>query len=238
LVGRGLAIVRSGDFRVTAFDSSTGRRRWSYSRTLPPLTVRVDSEMVFAGDLIVGGFPGGRLVALTSAGIVRWDGAVSDPRGATEVERLNDVIGAPWVAPGDVCAASFQGRIACFDAVSGSQRWARDLSAGSGVGGDARNVYVASDRSALAAFARSGGASVWRQTKLENRRLSTPIALRRAIAAGDLQGWVHLLSPDSGELIGRVSVDSSAITVGPRPLGAGAVVQTQDGTVALIEIDN
>jgi len=93
LVGRGLVVVRSTDYRITALDASTGRRRWAYQRANVPLTLRSLTEMVYAGDLVIAGFPSGRLVALTAAnGAVRWDVAVSEPRGATEVERLADVV--------------------------------------------------------------------------------------------------------------------------------------------------
>jgi outer membrane protein assembly factor BamB len=236
LVGRGLVIVRGSDFRITAFDAETGRRRWSYQRATAPLTLRGPSEMAFAGDLVVAGYPGGRMVALTgSSGGVRWDVTVSEPRGATEVERLADVIGQPLVSVGDVCAASYQGRLACFEASNGGLRWARDLSAMSGPGGDDQRVFVVDAKSHLHAFSR-GGASAWVQQKLEKRELSTPLALRRAVVAGDFLGFLHFLSPEDGAFIGRLEL-GSAIRATPRAFGGGAVVQTQDGLVALVTIE-
>lgn len=237
LVGRGLVVVRGSDFRITAFDAETGRRRWAYQRANTPLTLRGASELAFAGDLVVAGFPGGRMVALASAtGAVRWDVTVSEPRGATEVERLADVMGQPLVASGDVCAASFQGRVACFDAGNGALRWARELSAMTGPGGDDQRIFVVDAKSHLHAFSRTAGASAWLQQKLERRELSTPLALRRAVVAGDFQGYVHLLSPDDGAFIGRVEL-GSAIVATPRASGGGAVVQTQDGVVALVTVE-
>lgn len=237
LVGRGLVVVRSSDLRITAFDAETGRRRWTYQRATTPLTLRGPSELAFAGDLLVAGFPAGRLVALTLAtGAVRWDVPVSEPRGATEVERLADVIGQPLVTGADVCAATFQGRLACFEAANGALRWARDLSAMSGPGGDADRVFVVDAKSHLHAYSRTAGASAWLQQKLERRELSTPLALRRAVVAGDFQGYLHLLSPDDGAFIGRVEL-GSAIVATPRAHGGGAVVQTEDGVVALVSIE-
>lgn len=237
LVGRGLVIVRASDFRVTAFDAESGRRRWTYQRAIPPLTLRGPSEMAFAGDLVVAGYPGGRLVALTSSsGVARWDVGVSEPRGATEVERLADVMGQPLYAAGDVCAASYQGRLACFEAANGALRWARDLSAMTGPGGDDQRLFVVDAKSHLHAYSRTAGASAWLQQKLERRELSTPLALRRAVVTGDLQGYVHFLSPDDGAFIGRVEL-GSAITATPRAFGGGAVVQTQAGVVAFINIE-
>jgi len=230
-------IVRASDFRVTAFDAETGRRRWTYQRATTPLTLRGPSEMAFAGEQVVAGFPGGRLVALASAsGAVRWDVSVSEPRGATEVERLADVMGQPLVAAGDVCAASYQGRLACFEAANGALRWARDLSAMSGPGGDDQRLFVVDAKSHLHAYSRTAGASAWLQQKLEKRDLSAPLALRRAVVTGDYLGYVHFLSPEDGAFIGRVEL-GSAIVAPPRAFGGGAVVQTQDGVVALINIE-
>ena len=69
LVGRGLVIVRGSDFRLTAFDAETGRRRWTYQRATPPLTLRGPSELAFAGDFVVAGFPGGGPYRLEAARI-------------------------------------------------------------------------------------------------------------------------------------------------------------------------
>jgi len=237
LVGRGLVVVRGSDFRVTAFEADTGRRRWTYQRATPPLTLRGPSEMVFAGEFVVAGFPGGRLVALAgSNGAVRWDVIVSEPRGATEVERLADVMGQPLVTAGDVCAASYQGRLACFEAGNGAVRWARDLSAMTGPGGDAQRVFVVDAKSQLHAYSRTAGASAWLQKGLERRDLSTPLALPRAVVTGDFQGYVHFLSPDDGAFVARENL-GSAISATPRAFGGGAIVQTQDGVVALISIE-
>jgi outer membrane protein assembly factor BamB len=237
LVGRGLVIVRASDFRITAFDAESGRRRWTYQRATIPLTLRGPSELAFAGDYVIAGFPAGRLVALTSAsGAVRWDVAVSEPRGATEVERLADVMGQPLVVAGDVCAASYQGRVACFEAANGALRWARDLSAATGPGGDEQKVYVVDSKSHLYAFSRTAGASAWKQQKLANRDLTSPLALRRAVVTGDYQGYVHFLSPEDGDFVARVEL-GSAIIATPRASGGGAVLQTQDGVVALIAIE-
>ena len=37
------------------------------------------------------------------------------PRGATELERVADVMGNPVVDERQVCAVAYQGRVACFD---------------------------------------------------------------------------------------------------------------------------
>ena len=237
LVGRGLVVVRGSDYRVTAFEATSGRRRWNYQRTVPPLTLSAPSEMSFAGDFVAVGYPSGRLVMLAVAnGTVRWDAPVAEPRGATEVERLVDVLGAPRVIGGEVCAAAYQGRIACFEVGNGNLRWAREFSAGAGLGADANRVYGVDAKSQVAAFASSTGANAWRQEKLLNRDLTTPLALRRAVLVGDYAGYLHFLSPEDGGFLARVPLGSE-INATPQAFGGGAIVQTQDGTVALVTVE-
>ncbi len=235
LVGRGLVIVRSTDHRLSAFDADSGKRRWVYSRQLPALTLRASTEMAFAGDNVLVGFPGGRLVALAlSNGAARWEATVSEPKGTTEVERLADVLGPIVVADGQACAASFQGRAMCADATSGSLRWSRELAAGTGVARGARGIYVVDTASHVHGLAIETGGSLWRNEQLAYRQLTTPLALASAIVVGDLAGYVHFLSPSEGGFVGRLQVDSSAILARPLALGDGAVVLTSDGSLALL----
>jgi len=238
LVGRGVVIVRSTDHRLVAFDGDTGKRRWVYQRAVPPLTLRALSDMEFVGDNVLVAYPGGRLVALAlSNGAVRWETVVSEPKGTTEVERLADVVGAVATDARDACAASYQGRIMCADANSGTLRWSREMPAGAGVGFDARRVFGVDERCTVIANGRDGGASLWRNEKLRNRALTSPLVLSSALVVGDLAGYVHFLSLDDGALVARIALDSSPIVATPRALGGGALVQTQDGTLALLQID-
>jgi outer membrane protein assembly factor BamB len=235
LVGRGLVIVRSTDHRLSAFEADTGKRRWAFSRQLPPLMLRASTEMAFAGDNVLVGYPGGRLVAVAlSNGAARWEASVSEPKGTTEVERLADVLGPVVVAAGQACAASFQGRVMCADAGSGSLRWARALSAGGGVARDSRAVYAVDATSQLHALANDGGASLWRNDRLTHRQLTTPLALSASVVVGDLEGYLHFLSLAEGSLLARVRVDSSPIVARPMAWNDSAVVLTTDGTLTML----
>ena len=238
LVGRGVVVVRTSDQRVGAFAADDGKRRWLFQRQQPALTLRAPTELAFAGDNVLVGFPAGRMVAIGLAnGAARWELAVSEPRGTTEVERLADVVGPVAVAGADVCAASFQGRVSCAEAGNGTLRWTRELSAGNGVAIDAAQVYSVDVSSHVLAFRRDAGASQWRNDTLAQRKLTAPLALPSAVVVGDLEGHVHFLAPSDGQLLARVRVDRSAVVVTPRAWAAGAVVATQDGTIALLAVD-
>ncbi|HEY6773353.1 MAG TPA: outer membrane protein assembly factor BamB [Oxalicibacterium sp.] len=234
-IGQSVVVVRSMDNRITAFDADDGSRKWTVQRTAPALTLRTSPGIAIAGPNAYIGLSGGRLLAVALAtGAPRWEVAVGDPRGVTELERIADISGTPLVAGRDVCAVAYQGRVACFDAVSGTPRWAAPLSSDVGVAADNRFVYAANEEGTVMAISRMGGGILWRNNKLKNRRLSTPIASGRAVAVGDYQGYVHFLSKDDGSFLARVATDGSAIMSVPLTVGGNLVFQTQSGTVAAL----
>ena len=232
LVTGDLVIVRSADGRIFALDAKDGRRRWLYQRTNPPLSVRSPVGMVADRGYLLTGFAGGKLVSIALAnGNVRWEATVALPRGATELERVTDVVGLPVVAEREVCAVAYQGRIGCFDLASGNPVWSRELSSTAGLALDARYVFVSDDKGAVHALDRAGGATVWKQDRLFLRRLTAPLALGREVAVGDVEGYVHFLSRESGAFVGRVATDASPIRSSLVRLDRGVLVQTQGGNL-------
>jgi outer membrane protein assembly factor BamB len=234
VVGQGLVVVRTTDNRVIAYESETGRKRWTYQRTSQPLVLRTNPGMVIEGGLLFAGFPGGRLIALTTAtGVLRWEASVAIPKGATELERVADVVGTPVIVGREVCAAAFQGRAGCFDAATGTSVWNRDLSTATGIAIDGRFGYISDDNSNVNALVRTSGTSVWKSDKLAYRRLTAPASVGRAIVVGDYKGFVHWLSREDGSLIARSTTDGTALLIAPIAFSAGSapavLFQTPDG---------
>ncbi len=235
VVGAGLVVVLSLDNRISAYDVASGKRKWSVDRTSPSLTLRSSPGMVIVGPTVVAALPGGKLLSVDLRnGGARWEVAVGDPRGATELERIADVSGFPAVFGRDVCAAAYQGRVGCVDVVTGAARWSKKLSSGSGLGIDDRNVYATDENSALYAFTRDSGQSVWRNDKLAHRGLSAPISLGRVIAVADGQGYIHFLSREDGSFMNRVSTDGSPILAAPLLAGTNLIIQTKSGTLLAV----
>jgi outer membrane protein assembly factor BamB len=234
-VGGGLVLVRSVDNRIFAFAEEDGKRRWVYQRAPASLIVRSPAGMTVLGDTAFAGFSGGKLAAIAlSNGGVRWEATVASPKGATELERVTDVVGEPVVQGREVCAAAYQGRVACYDLASGRQIWAREVSSLTGVSFDARYALVSDDRDAVHALDRTNGRSVWKQDRLTHRRLSRPASAGAAIAVGDLEGYVHFLARDSGAFIARYSTGGGAVRAAPVNLPSGLLIQTQNGTLVAL----
>lgn len=236
VVGYGMVILRSIDNSVSAYDADSGKRRWIVTRPLPTLTLRSAPGMVLDSQTVYVALPGGRLSAMaTNNGGARWEVAVGDPRGTTELERIADVSGVPALGVRDVCAVAHQGRIGCFDVANGNVRWARSFSSDSGLTLDGQYVFSSDDKGGVSKFSRDTGALLWDKDKLlAYRRLSPPIAVGKAVAVGDYQGYVHFLSVDDGSLVARISTDGSPIQVTPIVAGDAVVFQTQAGTLVAL----
>jgi outer membrane protein assembly factor BamB len=233
VIGNGAVVARTNDGKVFLLDSVSGTQRWSYSRILPALTLREQGHLLLGGNAVFAGHAGGKLTALAlHNGAPLWEVNVALPRGATELERIADVAGP--LADDDrlLCAAAFQGRIGCFDQISGNAAWARDFSALRGVAMDERFVYAADESGGVSAFEKNRGINPWKQDKLRDRKLSSPVAVaQRFVAVGDYQGQIHLLDREDGAFAARIATDGSPINSVMIPLKSGLVVQTANGGI-------
>jgi len=227
-----VVIVFSGDGRIYGLASADGKTLWVDQRTNPPLTVRnAAGGVVSRGGLLVG-TAGGRLLAIdTQSGTLAWDGTVATPKGATELERIADVTSLPYVDEGEVCAAAYQGRVACFEIVRGTLRWSRDVSTLAGITADSQRLYLVDDKNVVQAFDRSNGASIWKQDVLAKRRIGGPQVIGDEIGVVDIEGYLHLLSRSDGAYVGRLATDGTHATTQPVQLGGGLLWQSEKGTV-------
>lgn len=238
VVGDGVVVVRSVDNRIVGLDAKTGEKKWTVQRVSPPLTLRNAPGMVVVGKDVIVAQPGGKLLSLNLAtGNARWEVAVGESRGATELERVTDIGGTPVVIDQEVCAVSYQGRVGCFDVATGAARWTKELSSDVGVSVDQRFVFAVDDKGAVSAFNREGGVSAWKNDKLSYRRLSTPVSYGRTVAVGDYQGFIHFLSREDGSFLARAATDGSAVTAAPLVAGSNLIFQTQSGTVTAIAVE-
>ncbi|HUL95038.1 MAG TPA: outer membrane protein assembly factor BamB [Usitatibacter sp.] len=235
-VSNRIVVVRTSDSRLYGFDATDGKRKWVFQRPAPALLLRSDAGVLALGRDVVAGYPNGKLIALDlEDGKLTWEAAVAQPRGSTELERIADVAGLPVVDGNTACAGAFQGKIACFEISTRNMMWSRDLSTARSLALDPKNVYVVDDTGAVQALGRSQGASVWKQDKLKYRRLTAPVVLDGRVVVGDYQGYLHVLSPDNGDLIGRLATDGTPVN-SIVPIPGGLLVQTDGGSVLLVKI--
>lgn len=238
VVGDDGVVVKSGDNQVFLLDTVDGGRKWAYQRATPPLSVRSAGSPVLADRYVFVGYPGGKLVALAiQNGAPVWEGTVALPKGATELDRVADVVAPPVVDGRQICAVAFQGRIACFDmGQGGAMVWSRDISSVSGLAMDGRYLFVTDDKGTVYGLDRLSGSSLWKQDKLKNRRLSAPVIRRGLVAVADAEGMVHFLSREDGSFAARQKTDGTPVRAPLQALGSAVLVQTTGGEIDAIEV--
>ena len=237
-ITEGLVIVRTSDNRVIALDAADGKQRWNYQRSNPPLAVRSVAPPLPFGPFVLVGMPGGKIFALSlQNGAPAWEGTVSVPRGATELDRVSDVVTVPAVQGSQMCAVAFQGRAACFDMQGGSQIWSKEVSSVAGITMDDRRVFIPDEQGVVHAFDRGTGASVWRQDKLKYRNLSAPVALPMGLVVGDAEGFLHVLDRDTGEFISRMNVAGGGVmSILPALSPNTVLLQTRGGSLMAVTL--
>jgi outer membrane protein assembly factor BamB len=231
---RDVVVVRTSDGRIFGLGAADGKRRWVFQRPSPSLLLRTEAGVLAEGRDVVAGYPNGKLVALDiEDGKLTWEATVATPRGSTELERIADVAGLPLIDGNTICAVAYQGKIACFDIQSRNVVWSRDLSSSRSLASDAKNIYAVDDDGRVHALDKKAGASLWTQDKLKYRKLTSPAVVNGYVVVGDGFGYLHLLSPEDGRLVGRLATDGSPV-LDLVPAKDGVLVQTEKGTVALV----
>jgi len=207
-----IVVVRSVDGRFTGLDANTGERLWIYSYTMPALTLRGAAPPLLTQNLAVAGLDTGKLLVLSLAnGAPIWERTIAPPRGRTELDRMVDIDTEPRVSGGVLYIAAYQGNVTAISLRDGSVLWSRDYSSHAGLDVDARSVYIADASDAVWALDRRSGGSLWKQDKLQGRKLSTPVAGGDYVVIGDFEGYLHWLDKDTGRIVGRTRADKRGV---------------------------
>lgn len=238
-VGAGIVAVRSSDYRIQAFDAETGETLWNVQRPGPALALKTNMRMLIVEDMLISGLPNGRLIAVDAdSGAVQWEGTVTVSRGATDLERISDIVGAPQLQGPLLCGVAYQGHVVCFDITQGGRPiWEQPFSSTTGMTTDPRQAYAVNQRDIVYAYGLADGHEAWKQEGLRNRRLAGPAVVPQALAVGDYEGYVHFLSRSDGRLLGRVQVGGGAVLSPLVGSDRGVLVQTGNGNLVLVGVN-
>ena len=232
LVAGERVFVLGVDRVVHAFDAIDGRRLWTQQRPGEALTLAQPGVLAAFKNTLVAGL-GAQLLGLDpSNGSVRWDVAITSPRGTNEVERLNDLVGPLLRVADSLCARAFQTAVGCVD-ISGADRanlrWSRVVGGQKAVGGDADFIFGADGSDRLSAWKAGAGELAWTNERLLYRQLSAPLSTGKTVVFGDLEGQVHFLDRETGKTLLRLATDGSPVVSQPVLSGTTMLVVTRNG---------
>lgn len=236
VVAEGRVFVRTIDGRVSAYFLADGTRSWVHESLVPPLTLRGNGTPRYDRGYLLVGQDDGRVVALRADdGSEVWQQTVSAAEGRTDLDRLSDVDGEFAISDGIAYVVGYRGQAMAIDVALGRPLWARDLSAATGVA-DGSYLFVSDAEGKVWALDRNNGDSMWSQDALERRWLSTPAYAGGHVAVGDLEGYVHWLRRDDGELAARQRVSRDPIRAAPFAVGDTVYVMSTGGTLAAYRV--
>tara|TARA_B100000700_G_scaffold295717_1_gene358876 strand:- start:2783 stop:4024 length:1242 start_codon:yes stop_codon:yes gene_type:complete len=237
-VGEGMVVVHTVGGKVLSLSADTGEQNWVYEYQTPTLTLRgASAPSIVSGGVVLGDSSGRASVLIGTNGQQAWSQAVGDPSGATELEALADIDSNPVIVGGVIYMIAYNGELAALELRSGEVRWKRDYSAYENLHIDGASIYLTDANSHVFGLDLRGGIEQWSNNELFGRALTGPTMVSNHLVLGDFEGYLHWLSPSSGEIIGRMELGGDGIYAQPVVDGNTLYVQTRDGDLYAIEVN-
>lgn len=230
------ALVQTVDGRLYALDAKNGEQQWIYEIELPVLTLRGNSQSRIVGDTAYASFDNGKVVAIElSSGGTRWEGRLALPKGRTDLERMVDSDAGPLVKGDVVYASAYQGRLMAFSRGTGRPLWSNDVASVKQMDANSGSVFVVTDKDEVRAYQAYSGELLWQNDQLAYRKLSGVSVFANLVAVADAEGYLHLLSPEDGQFMGRKKIDGSGIFSPMVSDGETLYVQDASGGISALE---
>ena len=233
LIHAGRVITYANDGTVFGTDANTGEPVWTFDTATVPLSVRGNAAPVLGDDnTVIMANNSGYVYGLdVQSGIPRWQRRVAVSEGRSEVQRLIDIDGEPAIADNNMFTVSYQGQLTAVNLQSQRVMWSQDTSSlrspalGNGL------VYVATSEGHIQAFNQVTGEKAWEQDALAYRKLSNPVMIGQYVVVGDLDGYLHLIDPNTGNVLGRVRSKGEITTI--RAIDNRLYVATRTGNLSV-----
>ena len=232
-----IAVVHTIDGKLTAYNTSNGVRRWTYSSTLPPLSLRGTATPLLTSQYVIGAFANGRVAVLDrDSGLPGFDQMIGISKGRNDLDRLVDVDGRMVLLGQRLYAVGYQSRLIAVDLNTLSLEWSNEASSIVGLGEGFGNIYVGHSDGVIGAYDAVTGKIVWEVDALTNRSISVPVSSSSFLLVGDLQGYLHVIAQSDGRFVGRRKIDNSGLSVGPISDGGRIYLLANNGTLSAYEI--
>ncbi|MFN3234295.1 MAG: outer membrane protein assembly factor BamB [Gammaproteobacteria bacterium] len=231
-IKRNIVLAKTINSEITAYNNQNTHRLWEYQENQPSLVLRDASNPVFYGRNIIVGFPNGVLASISSTtGQPIWKQHINEPTGKTDVERMTDVDTTPIVKDGTIYTATYQGQLVAVEASSGNVLWQQPLSDYTNLATDRSSIYATDSHGVIWAFSQNDGHVLWKQKALAQRQLTSPTLAGNLLVIADADGFLHILSKQTGRYLTRMTVNASGITATPLTQQHNVYVLANDGSL-------
>lgn len=183
------------------------------------------------GGAIIGGDNGRVSAVIMNQGQIIWQQRISQPSGATEIDRLSDVDTTPVIVNGVVYAIAYNGSLSALDLRSGQILWKRDIGGVKNLVVDNGRIYLVDQNDRVDALNMDGGVEIWRQSGLLHRNLTSPVLYNGYLVVGDGEGYLHWMDTTDGRFVAQQKVDSSGFQTQPVVAGDKLLIQAKNGEV-------
>lgn len=207
LIQMGRVITISNDGTVYAHDVKSGQQLWAYQLPSNQFGLRGQAAPISADgrSVVVTGSNGYIVVLDGISGMPLIQRRVAVSEGKSEINRMIDIDGEPLLIGSLLVTVSYQGQLTVTDLNQQRTLWSEDVSSSQSAATDQEKIYVSRSNGYLTAYDVVSGRVIWSNEQLANRRLSNPVLLDGRLIVGDLDGVLHIINPESGEIIGRSS---------------------------------
>jgi outer membrane protein assembly factor BamB len=237
-VNADLVVVQVINGQVAAFDRVTGESLWTFDSQIPQLSLRGTGAPVLTEQVTLAGFANGKIIAIDNRnGMPIWEQRVSSSEGRSELERIADVDGRPLVFNGSVYVAGYQGQLISLNPYAAQITWSQDFSSYRSLAAGFGNIYAVSADDEVAAFDANSSASVWQQSDLRFRQLTSPAVLGTTVVVGDNLGFLHFMSQIDGHFVARYDYGDSGLLSDPVVVDDTLYVLGNDGRLSALKLN-
>ncbi|SPL69958.1 outer membrane protein assembly factor BamB [Acinetobacter stercoris] len=233
LVQNGRVITVANDGTIFAHDDTSGEQVWTYKMPNPQLSLRGQASPVAVDSrtVLVAGANAYIYAIDTVTGIPRLQRRVAVSDGRSDIQRLIDIDGEPVVSGQYVVTVSYQGQVTVLDLASQRVAWSEDTSSLVRPEVADGKVFVATTEGKVDAYDLATGQKLWTNDRLLHRNLSNPVVFGNNLVVGDLDGYLHLLDPDTGDFVGRSKTSGEVRTL--RVIDAQLYSSTRKGALSI-----
>tara|TARA_R110002050_G_scaffold79694_3_gene170355 strand:- start:38 stop:1222 length:1185 start_codon:yes stop_codon:yes gene_type:complete len=237
-VAEDVVAVNTSKGAFEAFNIDNGEKLWTYEMQLPNLTLRGTGSAAYeAGGFFLGTADGKVAVVVKSNGQQAWEQAVFTPTGSNEFTRMADIDMTPLILGENIYVASYNGNLVSMELRSGRIVWSRKYSSFNDLAAAGIGLYLVDDHSRIYSVDRRNGLELWSNSVLKNRELTAPAVIDNYIVVGDFEGYLHFIDRNSGDIVGRIEVDSDGLYAQPLVVGDNIYVQGRSGKVAIVSLN-